>query len=90
MGDSGLHAHLASRLKNRVQLTTDGLYYYESAVKLAFGHDGCDYAQIVKSYGVDAEPGASMSARRYSPAVCTGAGKVWKMGTPDWSLVSTS
>lgn len=81
---------LAGRLANRVQLTTDGLYWYDAAVKMAFGFDGCDYAQIVKSYGVDAEPGASMAARRYSPAVCTGCEKIWKMGTPDMARASTS
>jgi IS1 family transposase len=40
---------LASRLKNRVQLSSDGLPAYVEAVELAFGAD-VDYGQIVKSY----------------------------------------
>lgn len=82
---------LSRRLKNRVQLTTDGLYYYESAVKLAFGPDGCDYAQIVKQFGSpDDTHSDSPTARRYSPAQCTGVVKTWKMGAPDMELASTS
>ena len=58
---------LASRLANRVQLTSDGNRLYLSAVEDAFGAD-IDYAMLVKYYG-DAPQGQ----RRYSPAVCTGA-----------------
>ena len=45
---------LASRLANRVQLTTDGLKLYLNAVKSAFGYD-IDYAMLVKIYGSDPE-----------------------------------
>jgi IS1 family transposase len=40
---------LAGRLKNRVQLSSDGLRAYVDAVELAFGAD-VDYGQIVKTY----------------------------------------
>src|SRR6185437_2614887 len=53
---------LASRLANRVQLTTDGHRVYLNAVENAFGGD-IDYAMLVKMYGNDAE-----SETRYSPA----------------------
>ena len=43
-------ADVASRMRNRVQISTDGLHAYESAIEKAFGHD-VDYAQIVKIYG---------------------------------------
>lgn len=41
---------LAARLKNRVQLTTDGLRAYLDAVYDAFDLD-IDFAQLVKLYG---------------------------------------
>ena len=41
---------LASRLKNRVQLTTDGYKPYLEAVEEAFGGD-IDFSQLIKIYG---------------------------------------
>jgi DDE domain len=52
---------LASRLANRVQLTTDGYRAYVEAVDSAFGVD-VDYAMLVKLFGNDRE-----SEARYSP-----------------------
>lgn len=78
---------VASRMAGRIQLTTDGLNWYLSAVQNAFGWNGADYAQLVKTYGAPQDKGA---ARRYSPPVCTGALKVPIMGKPDESLISTS
>lgn len=78
---------VASRLANRVQLTTDGHHMYLTAVESAFGYNKVDYAQLVKTYGQvpDLSPG-----RRYSPAVCTGILCERVMGKPDPDLVSTS
>ena len=56
---------LASRLENRVQLSSDGLRAYVDAVERSFGAD-VDYAQIVKSY--EAEP---IGPGRYSPPKVT-------------------
>jgi len=75
---------VASRLTNRVQLTTDGHAPYLNAVEGAFGAD-IDYAQLIKRYGED--PNAE---KRYSPAVCTGIEKRVVMGDPDKAHVSTS
>jgi IS1 family transposase len=75
---------VASRLANRVQLTTDALKSYLDAVEDAFGGD-IDYAKLVKLYG----PGAE-SAGRYSPAECIGTRKERMMGNPDKAHVSTS
>ncbi len=75
---------VASRLANRVQLTSDGLNVYLSAVEDAFGAD-IDYAMLIKSYG-DAPEGQ----RRYSPAVCTGTTKKPVTGDPDDAHISTS
>ncbi len=59
--------NVASRLGNRVQLTSDGHRAYLEAVEGAFGAD-VDYAQLVKMYGASPES----SKGRYSPAECTG------------------
>lgn len=75
---------LASRLKNRVQLTTDGLKVYVDAVEHAFGAD-VDYAQLVKSYTSVIE-----GQKRYSPAQCCGAVKSTVTGSPDHAHVNTS
>jgi IS1 family transposase len=76
---------VASRLANRVQLTTDGLKAYLEAVEGAFGAD-IDYAMLVKLYG-DAPESAK---GRYSPAECTGAKKTRIEGRPDPKHISTS
>lgn len=76
---------LASRLANRVQLTTDGHKAYLRAVEQAFGWNGADYAMLVKLYG----PGPD-GQRRYSPPEWVGAEKVWVMGQPEKAKVSTS
>jgi IS1 family transposase len=78
---------VASRLANRVQLTTDGLAAYLTAVEKAFGWAMVDFAQLVKTYG---QPEDAEGQRRYSPLVCTGAVKTAIMGRPDIDLVSTS
>jgi len=75
---------LASRLANRIQLTTDGHKAYLEAVETAFGDD-IDYAMLVKLYGSDPE-----GQRRYSPPKCIGAEKSTITGNPDKTHVSTS
>ena len=75
---------VASRLKNRVQLTTDGLRAYLEAVEESFGAD-IDFAQLVKMYGkpIDGD-------HRYSPAECTGIHKQVITGEPKLRKISTS
>ena len=76
---------LAGRLANRVQLTTDGLKAYLTAVKNAFGND-IDYAMLIKIYGeIDAE-----GQRRYNPATCIGCETHRIKGNPDPNHISTS
>ncbi|MGA2737549.1 MAG: DDE-type integrase/transposase/recombinase [Bryobacteraceae bacterium] len=75
---------LASRLKHRVQLTTDGLKMYLSAVEDSFGSD-IDYAMLVKVYGND-----PTEQKRYSPAICTGCTPKAQIGNPDPKHISTS
>ena len=85
--DKAFMEDVAFRMKSRIQLTTDGLGWYLAAVEEAFGWNGCDFAQIIKTYGV---PTDVEGQRRYSPMVCTGVEKVAVMGKPDMDLVSTS
>jgi len=74
---------LASRLANRIQLTTDGLKVYLEAVEGAFGCD-VDFAQLIKLYG------ASQEEVRYSPAVCIGCETHIVNGVPKARHISTS
>ncbi len=76
---------VASRLANRVQMTTDGHRAYLEAIEGAFGCD-MDYAQLVKMFGAAPE---SMKGR-YSPADCIGIKKTRVEGDPDVDHVSTS
>lgn len=79
-------ADLASRLSNRVQLTSDGHKAYLSAVEKAFGSE-VDYSMLVKLYGA-AE--GNQQERRYSPGHCTGTITGTVTGRPDPDHVSTS
>jgi IS1 family transposase len=74
----------ASRIRNRVQITTDGHKAYLEAVESAFGAD-IDYAQLHKVYGAPNE-----NETRYSPAVCIGCDMKVVSGDPDPKYVSTS
>ncbi|MDO8751318.1 MAG: IS1 family transposase [Dehalococcoidia bacterium] len=75
---------LASRLENRVQLSSDALRLYVDAVEAGFGPD-VDYAQIVKAY--EAEP---LGPGRYSPPQVVSTSKFRIQGKPDMALASTS
>lgn len=73
--------------KQRVQLTSDGLYAYQEAVTEAFGSQ-IDFAQLVKLYGKG--EGSHTTERKYSPAECIGAKKTVISGKPDEAHISTS
>ncbi len=75
---------LASRLRGRIQLTTDGHGVYLNAVRDAFGRD-IDYSMLIKLYGetVDKEG-------RYSPPKCIGTREERIIGYPAKEHVSTS
>ena len=78
-------ADVASRLTNRVQMTTDGHKVYLEAIENAFGAD-VDYAQLIKIYGNAPETFKG----RYSPADCTGIEKRPIKGQPNDKDISTS
>lgn len=75
---------VASRLTQRVQLTTDGHSAYLSAVDYAFANQ-IGYAMLVKIYG---EPRDEET--RYSPAKCLGTRTQVMSGDPDEEHISTS
>jgi IS1 family transposase len=75
---------LASRLANRVQLTTDGHRVYWEAVEKAFGSN-VDYAMLVKLYGAVRDKEAT-----YSPAKVISCRAVPMIGDPDVEHISTS
>jgi IS1 family transposase len=76
---------VASRISNRIQLTTDGHRMYAEAVEEAFGAD-IDYAMLVKLYGASNDNPES----RYSPATCIGCRTGVLAGSPDPDHISTS
>jgi IS1 family transposase len=86
--DAGCAYHfmndLAGRLKNRVQLTTDGHKAYLTAVEEAFGAD-IDYAMLMKLFGASSDKDG-----RYSPPECTGTVVNEVAGNPDPKYISTS
>ena len=90
LGDRGAataHAFMqdiASRISNRIQLTTDGHRVYADAVEDAFGSE-IDYAMLVKIYGASND-----GESRYSPATCIGCRTGVLSGTPDPKHISTS
>lgn len=75
----------ASRIKGRVQVTTDGHRAYIEAVEGAFGMD-CDYAMLQKIYGLP----EGEEARRYSPPRCLGCETKVITGDPDPAHINTS
>lgn len=76
---------LAGRLRNRVQLTSDGFPAYTKSVRDAFDGE-VDYAQLVKLYGEATQE----ERRRYSPARCYAAVPTRVYGSPDPAKISTS
>lgn len=79
-------ADVSKRIKNRPQISTDGLKAYVDAVELAFGSE-VDYGMIVKNYSQEA---GKTPERRYSPAKITFVDKYPIAGNPNMDLVSTS
>jgi IS1 family transposase len=77
---------LASRLANRIQLTTDGHRAYLTAVEDVFGTE-VDYAMLVKLYG---DSGTEGPEKRYSPGSVLHARKEAMIGNPDTKHISTS
>src|SRR5437660_4075052 len=78
---------IASRLKNRPQISSDGLRSYIEAVENAFGAD-VDYGMAIKNYGADT--GEHHQERRYSAPEVTSIERRIVAGRPEVDLISTS
>ena len=90
VGDRSQHtgisfmSDLKARLKNKVQLTTDGHKAYLTAVsEVDFD---ADYAMLIKIFANDVLPGPG----RYSPPKCIGTQTQTIKGNPDPSYINTS
>jgi len=75
---------VASRMAYRVQISTDGLNDYVTAIEDAFGADA-DYGQIIKTYGHEIS-----ADNRYSQPEVTSIEKKIRSGNPKVELISTS
>lgn len=90
LGDRGAKSahvfmnNLAARLRNRVQLTSDGHKVYVEAVEHAFGAD-VDFSQMIKVFGSDRDREV-----RYSPGKIISSEVIRISGSPDPKHISTS
>ena len=75
---------LSKRLTNRVQISSDALGAYISAIEKAFGDD-VDYGQIVEFYDAEA-----IGPGRFGPPRVTGAERTVIAGYPEQAHISTS
>lgn len=78
---------VASRIKNRPQISSDGLRSYIEAVENAFGAD-VDFGMAIKHYGGDT--GEHHQERRYSAPEVTSIERRVVAGRPEMDLISTS
>ncbi len=76
---------LSSRLRNRIQLSTDALAAYVEAVERGFGSE-VDFGQIVKTYATSGE----YPEGKYSPPEVVAVKKSIITGTPAPRDISTS
>lgn len=76
---------LAARLSHRVQITSDALKAYQSAIERGFGAE-VDYGSIIKTFGHT----ELAEQRRYSPPEVIKVERAIVQGTPNVDLISTS
>jgi len=79
-------ADVASRVKNRVQISSDALKAYVDAIEMNFGAD-VDFAQIVKTY---IHEDSANAERKYSASEIVLTEKKSITGFPNMRLASTS
>ncbi len=79
---------LASRMANRIQVSTDSLKAYPDAIERGFGTE-VDHGQIVKTYSMSVL-GSAAAAIRYSPVEVVKVERTIVSGMPDVSRITTS
>jgi IS1 family transposase len=77
---------VASRVRNRVQISSDALRAYVEAIEMNFGAD-VDFAQIIKTYVTD---DSHVPERRFSAPEIVITEKKAVSGFPDLGMASTS
>ncbi len=77
---------MASRMKNRIQLSTDGMNQYLTGVEEAFGNE-VDYGMVVKKFNDDGE--YQYEDRRYSPTTIIEIKRRVVYGEPDFDEICT-
>jgi IS1 family transposase len=77
---------VASRMRNRVQISSDALRAYVDSIEQVFGTE-VDFGQIIKTYEHDH---SKHPEHRYSAPAFVAVDKRRVMGNPDMDLVSTS
>ena len=77
---------VASRMRNRVQISSDALRAYVDAIEMAFGAN-VDFAQIIKTYVTD---DSHIPERRFSAPEIVITEKKSVTGFPNMALASTS
>lgn len=83
---SAFVSDVASRMRNRVQISSDALKVYVEAVEQAFGGD-VDFAQVVKTYVHDT---TQHPERKYSAPEIVTVDKTVVSGHPNMRLATTS
>jgi IS1 family transposase len=78
---------LASRLTNRVQISSDAFVLYAREIDATF-ESAVDYATVVKTY--ESDPVGTGNNGKYSPGRVTSIEKTAKIGSPDLETTSTS
>jgi IS1 family transposase len=79
-------ADVASRMANRVQISSDALREYVEAIELSFGSE-VDFAQIIKTYTHD---DSIIAERKFSAPEVVTTEKRRVSGSPNMHLASTS
>ena len=79
-------ADVASRMANRVEISSDALKEYVDAIELSFGSD-VDFAQIIKTYTHD---DSIIAERKFSAPEVVTTEKRRVIGRPNMRLASTS
>jgi len=82
----GFALDLASRVKTKPQITSDGFEPYVKAVKAAFGA-GTDYAMLIKKYKTEC---SDLAALRYRPSEISGTEKRVISGEPSEEDINTA
>lgn len=75
---------VARRMRNRVQLSSDGFSGYANAIDYSFGGN-VDYGQVVKEYEAE-----EIGPGRYAPPRVSAVRKAAILGNPDKEKISTS